>query len=61
VFGRIGREVAEHPAETAALLTMALALSRLLPRSRAGKRGRVSRGVLPLGVMAALCILGLSA
>jgi hypothetical protein len=66
VFHKIGREVMEHPAETAALVAMGVALSRILRRPRSGKRAvaenaRRSRGVLPLSVMAALCILGLSA
>jgi hypothetical protein len=64
VFHKIGREVMEHPAETAALVAMGVALSRILRRPRLGNRAvgnRRSRGVLPLSVMAALCILGLSA
>ena len=64
VLDKIGREVMEHPAETAALVAMGIALSRLLRRPRSGLRVenvRGRRGVLPLGVMAALCVLGLSA
>ena len=66
IFDKIGREVMEHPAETAALVAMGIALSRVLRRPRTGQRAgsagaRGSRGVLPLGVMAALCVLGLSA
>lgn len=66
VFHKIGREVMEHPAETAALVVMGIALSRILRRPCTGKRAfaenpRGRRGVLPLSVMAALCILGLSA
>jgi hypothetical protein len=66
VFNKIGREVMEHPAETAALVAMGIALSRLLRRPHTGQRAvaenaRGRRGVLPLGVMAALCVLGLSA
>jgi hypothetical protein len=63
VLGRIGREVMEHPAETAALLAMGIALSRVLRRPRTSLRAGAhgARGVLPLGMMAALCVLGLSA
>jgi hypothetical protein len=65
LLGRLGREVMEHPAETAALVTMVLALSRVLPRSGAtlrsgSRRSRRRRVILPLGLMAALCVLGLS-
>jgi hypothetical protein len=63
---RMWKEVREHPAETAALVAMTVALSRLLRRPASARRSgtpvkRRLRDVLPLGVMAALCILGLSA
>lgn len=63
---RIGRELADHPAETAALLTMAVAMSRLLPISgRASMessdgRPRRRRVIVPISIMAALCVLGLA-
>jgi hypothetical protein len=65
LLGTLGREIMEHPAETAALVTMALALSRVLPRSGAALRSGSPRSrrrgaILPLGLMAALCIIGLS-
>jgi hypothetical protein len=65
LFDQVGREILDHPAETAALVTMAVALSRLLPRRRANPAAGVStrrrRALLPLSIMAALCIIGLSA
>ncbi|HEX5005464.1 MAG TPA: hypothetical protein VFV70_00030 [Hyphomonadaceae bacterium] len=67
ILGRVGRELAEHPAETAALVTMAVTLWRLLRRRHDGETPlaatgfRRRRAVLPLGMMAVLCILGLSA
>ncbi|MDP3739234.1 MAG: cytochrome c [Hyphomonadaceae bacterium] len=61
-----GEEIAEHPAETAALLAMVVAMSRLL-RSRKRKPAQSGddmlqrrRSVIPISVMAALCILGLA-
>jgi hypothetical protein len=63
---KIGREVAEHPAETAALVTMALAMARLLPGRRgwppaSSPAGRLRRRtLLPISLMAALCIVSLS-
>lgn len=59
LFARIGREIADHPAETTALVAMAVALSRLLPRRRGASSSR--RRLLPLSIMAALCLIGLSA
>jgi cytochrome c len=66
VVRTIGREIADHPSETAALMTMVIALWRLLPASgrdsptpplsRRGNRRLLS----PVSVMAALCILGLA-
>jgi hypothetical protein len=64
--GKIGKEIAEHPAETGALVTMALAMARLLPgrkgwppaSSPAGRLRR--RTLLPISLMAALCIVSLS-
>ena len=63
---KIGKEIAEHPAETAALVTMALAMARMLPgrkgwppaSSPAGRLRR--RTLLPISLMAALCIVSLS-
>ena len=65
LFSKLGHEVMEHSAETAALVTMAVALSRVLPRPGAGLRSGSPRSrrrsvILPLGLMAALCVLGLS-
>lgn len=63
---RAGEEIAEHPAETAALLAMVVAMSRLLrSRRRAqvpsgGDILRRRRAIIPISVMAALCILGLT-
>lgn len=63
---RVGRELADHPAETAALLTMAVAMSRLLPiggrasATRRDERSRRRRVIVPISVMAALCVLGLA-
>lgn len=60
LFAKIGREIADHPAETTALVAMAVALSRLLHRRKSASPGR-RRALLPLSIMAALCIIGLSA
>jgi mono/diheme cytochrome c family protein len=63
---RAGEEIAEHPAETAALLAMVVAMSRLLrSRKRSPTQSedgmlRRRRSVIPISVMAALCILGLA-
>ena len=63
---RVGRELADHPAETAALLTMAVAMSRLLPIggrtsvARSDGRSRGRRAIVPISIMAALCVLGLA-
>ena len=64
LFDRLGREFVDHPAETAALVTMAVAFSRLLPWRQAHPASDVPtrrRALLPLSMMAALCIIGLSA
>ena len=63
---RAGEEIAEHPAETAALLAMVVAMSRLLrtrkrtPTQNDDGLTRRRRSVIPISVMAALCILGLA-
>jgi cytochrome c553 len=63
---RIAKEIAEHPAETAALVTMVIAMMRLLPGRRgwppaSSPAGRLRRRtLLPISLMAALCIISLS-
>jgi mono/diheme cytochrome c family protein len=63
---RVGGEIAEHPAETAAILAMAFATSRLLRSARRAlpESGEASmlrrRSVMPIRMMAALCIIGLA-
>ena len=63
---RAGDEIAGHPAETAAMLAMVVAMSRLLrsrkrvSRNSDGDPAPRSRSVVPISVMAALCIIGLA-
>ncbi len=59
---RVSREVADHPAETLAIITMGIAAARLLTRkeremSVPTRRGRRSLRFAPIGLMAAICML----
>jgi mono/diheme cytochrome c family protein len=66
LLGRLRREVLEHPAETFALLAMGVAVARLvLGQERAStistrQEGRRKQLIIPIGLMAALCMTALS-
>jgi len=59
---RAGRELVEHPAETAALVAMTVAVARLWmhrerPMTCREDGGRRRRTIAPLALMAAICLL----
>lgn len=63
LLARVGREVADHPAETVAIIAMGVAAARLLSRKEsemslpAGRGRRRPSRLAPIGLMAAICMM----
>jgi hypothetical protein len=57
---RAAAELREHPIETAALVSMLAALLRLGGKRSGKSPERWRAPLLPLGLMAAICLLGLA-